>query len=108
MRIEDRDWDLISAKEINELMRQMRHMHHHDCPHHKKKKKHKKKEEIATLRKELDSIKEKCVELKRENLMLKNEVHRLTKESKMNQPRGKRHPGFWGAPFYCWGTDAWK
>lgn len=104
--------DLLTADEINEAMRYFHPHHYHwmDIEMHKKKKKkkRKKKTEIAALRKELDKVKEECVEFRRENFILKNKVHRLEHEEKMNQPRGKKHPGFYGAPFYCWGTDAWK
>lgn len=81
----------------------------HGHPHHNyKKSKHKKKHEIKRLQKELDSVKEKCVELKRENMMLRNKVRRLEHEDRMNQPRRKKYPPFWGAPWYCWGSDAWR
>ena len=107
MKIEDQDWDLISAKEMNEMMRRM-HKHKHGYMPEYKKKKHKKKEQIIALQKELDKIKETCVELKRENMILRHKVKRLEHEDKMNQPRRKKYPPFWGAPWYCWGSDAWR
>lgn len=80
----------------------------HNKPHKPKKHKHKKKHELMRLQKELDRVKETCVELKRENMILRNKVKRLEHEDKMNQPRRKKYPPFWGAPWYCWGSDAWR
>lgn len=100
------DWDRVNTDEINELME---YLHAQECKRKdRKKKKRRKKDEIAALRKELNEIKDQYAELKRENFILQNKVYRLEHEEKMNQPRRKHHPGFYGAPFYCWGTDAWR
>lgn len=98
----------LTDKQAEEMLEEWNKLQERNKPHKSKKHKYKKKCEVEHLQKELDKVKEICVELKRENMILRNKVRRLEHEDRMNQPRRKKYPPFWGAPWYCWGSDAWR
>ena len=98
----------LTDEQAEEMLEEWDKLQERNRPHKSKKYKHKKKCEVEHLQKELDKVKGICVELKRENMILRNKVKRLEHEDKMNQPRRKKYPPFWGAPWYCWGSDAWR